>query len=56
MRANGNHRNRDGVMLMRVTVSQEARIINVLKCRFYYHSGMARLTDRETTAIEKVVC
>ena len=49
-------RNQDGVMLVRVTVSQEARIINVLKCRFYYYSGMARLRDRKTTAIEKVVC
>ena len=28
----------------------------VLKCRFYYYSGMVKPTDKATTATEKTVC
>lgn len=29
---------------------------SVLKCRFYYYSGMVRLTDEQLLTIEKTVC
>ena len=32
------------------------RQLAILKCRFYYFSGMVRPTDQETIVIEKIVC
>lgn len=33
--------------------SYSSHSVSVFKCRFYYYSGMVRLTDQETTAVEK---
>lgn len=30
--------------------------LTVWKCQFYYHSGMLRPIDQETTAFEKTIC
>ena len=40
-------------MLAKVTMNQEARIIGVFKCRFYYYSGVARLTGQRRLPLKR---